>query len=127
MSPFFSNKMKDDNLANLARVVYHTILKQHDAVLAAARMAHSRLEGLVNDSSPPPKPTPRPVPKQEAAPAPKQPEQPEQPAAPTATASQEASVEPVPPSGENQIKPAPLTDQMVDVAQQPKRIIKLDL
>ena len=123
MSPFFSNKMKDENLANLARVVYHTILKQHDAVLAAARMAHSRLEGLVNDSSPPPKPAPRPTPKQVAAP----PQQPEQPKAPAATASQEASVEPVSPSGENQIKPAPLTEQMVDVAQQPKRIIKLDL
>lgn len=36
MSPFFSDKMKDGAQATLARVVYHTIVKQHVTVAADA-------------------------------------------------------------------------------------------
>lgn len=120
MSPFFNNKMKDYNHANLARVVYHTILKQHDAVVVAARLAHARLEGLITDKAPP-APMPKPKPKPTKPPEPKP-----DVASENAPPSQETSTEPEAPPA-NQAKPVALSDQMVDVAQNPKRIIKLDL
>lgn len=104
MSPFFSNKLKDSDHATLARVVYLTILKQHDAVVAASRQAYSGMAGVVAEPpamvlQAPPAPEPTPEPKLEA---------PEIDTLP----------DPVPPS---------LTDQMVDTSGPPKKSIKLDL
>ena len=113
MSPFFSNKTKDDNQANLARVVYHTILKQHDAVVAAARMVHSGLAGVVREEKPHSNLPAVPAEAPRRAPQPSQ-----QPAA-----SKEASVEQANPAEPG---PAALSEQMVDTTQSPKRIIKLD-
>lgn len=39
ISSFFSEKVKGDNKATLARIVYHTIIKQHLAVVAQKRRA----------------------------------------------------------------------------------------
>lgn len=114
MSPFFSNKTKDGNQANLARVVYHTILKQHHAVVAAARMVHSGLAGVVTERKPH---SNLPAIPEEVRP------QPRSQAASAATAERN-SVESEPSSEE--VKPVALDDQMVDTTQSPKRIIKLD-
>lgn len=156
MPSFFSNKMKNSTHATLARVVYHTILKQHDTVVAAARVAHSGLERMITEEAAPPQ---APV----AAQAPSSQFR-------TATPSEGLAMEPsglqaaIPrdqgaaggqshhPSPAQQeaprqvdvaattseqqgggqpesvVKPpAALADQMVDVAKAPKRIIKLDL
>lgn len=48
MSPFFSSRMKNDVYATLARVVYHTILKQHDAVVAASHVAHQGMADFLS-------------------------------------------------------------------------------
>lgn len=130
MSPFFSSKMKNSTHATLARVVYHTILKQHDAVVVAARMAHEGMVNVLSSSKPQVRQAP-------AAPAPHQGHTPtpapatesgERPAAPPAVApqSEETSQESaeVP---DVKVKPAGLSDAMVDTNQAPKRIIKLDL
>lgn len=119
MSPFFSSKMKNDDYATLARVVYHTILKQHDAIVAAAHVAHAGLQGFLK-MDPGKSAAPQAVPK--APPAAVPTPEPVQ-SSPSAEVSQEESAEQ---------PPAPatptLTDQMVDTSQQaPKRVIKLDL
>lgn len=129
MSPFFSNKMKNSMHATLARVVYHTILKQHDAVVVGARLAH---EGMVNvlTSSKPQAPSPTP-PSQVQAPTTalesKSGERLAVPLVATSTpqsaesSSEEAAVPDV------LLKPVALSDAMVDTNKAPKRIIKLDL
>lgn len=104
MSPFFSNKMKNSTYATLARVVYHTILKQHDAVVAAAQKAHANMESVLSS-----KPQPAP----EAASAPPPPEQPKAP-------------EPAPPPPVDNVGPVGLTDLMVE-EKKSSRSIKLDL
>ena len=48
MSGFFSKKTNNSTDATLARIVYHAILKQHDAIVMAAAMAHSGLEKVVS-------------------------------------------------------------------------------
>lgn len=62
MSAFFSDKMKDSDQANLARVVYHTIVKQHVAV-AAANVERREIEAdrqarMAQAASAPPQSTP---------------------------------------------------------------------
>lgn len=62
MSSFFSDKMKDSDQANLARVVYHTIVKQHVAV-AAANVERREIEAerqarMAQAATAPPQPTP---------------------------------------------------------------------
>jgi hypothetical protein len=63
MSPFFSDRMKDGAQATLARVVYHTIVKQHVAIAAAnadqAAMAEEQAAAaarLAGAGPPPPPP-----------------------------------------------------------------------
>jgi hypothetical protein len=115
MSPFFSSKMKDDTHATLARVVYHTILKQHDAVVVAARKAHAKMASVLA-AAPEPEPTPTRTP----APAPKK---------------VESKVELTPQPGPTQAaEPAPKADKsaiglselMVEKSK-PMKSIKLDL
>lgn len=115
MSPFFSNKMKNDAHATLARVVYHTILKQHDSVVAAAHVAHSGLANFLSAGAAPSRP----------------PAAVKVPVAAVAPQVQESSVEDsveaqAVPAAEHLKAPPALSDQMVDSAQAPKRIIKLD-
>ena len=98
MSPFFSNKMKDSDYATLARVVYLTILKQHDAVVAASRLAYSKLAGVVAE------PVIQPV---EVVPE---------------AAPEVSSVDEFPTPA-----PASLSDQMVDTSGPSTKSIKLDL
>lgn len=50
ISPFFSNKMKNATDATMARVVYHTILKQHAAV--AAQKAQRAVVEAVEELAP---------------------------------------------------------------------------
>ena len=108
MSPFFSSKMKNDTHATLARVVYHTILKQHDAVVAAAHRAHANMQSVLSGR---------------AAEAPKQ------PAAPVAEPEQPAAVAPPPPPPPP-VQPgqqaAGLSDLMVE-EKGSTRSIRLDL
>jgi outer membrane biosynthesis protein TonB len=106
MSPFFSNKMKNNTHATLVRVVYHTILKQHDAVIAAAHLAHSNLAQVLSK----PSRAARPAPKVEKEPVVEVVETPV------------SEPDPTPPVG-----PPSLTEQMVDKTEKPKRVIKLDL
>ena len=51
ISPFFSKKMKNATDATMARVVYHTILKQHAAV--AAQKAQEVVAKAVEEMAPP--------------------------------------------------------------------------
>lgn len=110
MSPFFSSKMKNETYATLARVVYHTILKQHDAVVAAAHQAHANMQSVLSGrAAEAPKPAPAPKPQaQEEAP----------PVAPT------APTPPAPPGPDQ--KAVGLSDLMVE-EKQSGRSIKLDL
>ena len=112
MSLFFSQKTKNSKDAILARIVYHAILKQHDAIVVASRRAHSGLENVVSK-----------VPAKQEDP----PQAAKSPAAPT----QEPSV--APPSQESELDmdlnttPA-LSEQMVNSNVSPKkRSIKLEL
>jgi hypothetical protein len=114
MSPFFSNKMKDDTQATLARVVYHTILKQHDAVVIAARQAHAKMAGVLTGApeavSPP---QAQAVPRVQAEPAAPEP----------AAAPPDQTTNPAADKG----GAVGLSDLMVEQAQPTKKIIKLDL
>lgn len=120
MKPFFSSKMKNDAHATLARVVYHTILKQHDSVVAAARNAYSGLQSVLSDSSErAAKPAAAPSP----AAAPAEPASSKQP-------SLEENVESLSPQASEPSPfkaPAALSDQMVDSAKPHMKSIKLDL
>ena len=129
MSPFFSNKMKDETQATLARVVYHTILKQHDAVVIAARQAHANMASVLTGA---PEPAQRAA---KAEPAPQvSPQAPEAPQPDAGSRSAPASTPEVtePPaqasgSGAVQGGAVGLSDLMVDKAEAPKKSIKLDL
>lgn len=104
MSAFFSDKMRDSDQATLARVVYHTIVKQHVAVVAA-NVERREIEAE------------RQVRMAKAAPAP-----------PVSAPFPEPVASPVPDFQEpnqEELAPPPLTDQV----EQPvvKRVIKLDL
>lgn len=105
---FFSSKLKDERDATMARIVYHTILKQHEevAVAEAARSAENRqavkaaeLIPSVNSAPAPVAPPPEPEPEPEPVPAPAQ-----APAVPAPFSELSQTVAPPP----------------------PKRIIKLD-
>jgi hypothetical protein len=116
MSPFFSNKMKNSTHATLARVVYHTILKQHYSVVVAARLAHSGMADVLSDAPPPSR---LPALPEDVRPSPR-------PAEPLVEVSLETPVvkAPEPVSGTSEV--VALTEQMVDETKNPKRIIKLD-
>jgi hypothetical protein len=117
MSPFFSDRMKDGAQATLARVVYHTIVKQHVAIAAektekADIAAEEQARAARIAAIPPPAPKPNPfIPPTSVSAAPAMP-------SPTPSAAPEwddfPQVEP---------PPAPLAEKV----EQPttKRIIKL--
>lgn len=131
MSPFFSDKMKDGDQATLARVVYHTVVKQHVAIAAqAAEKAEIEAERAARDrqlaQSAQQKPNPfippggglaassvQPV--QQAAPAPVAPPAPVPAAAEDAADDGFPHFDPPPPLAEKVEQP------------QVKRSIKLDL
>ena len=115
MSGFFSNKMKNNSLhATLARVVYHTILKQHDAVVVAARQAHQNLVGVLS-----------PVEQQRPAPAPVVSSKPVEPvqAQPQAQPTAPPAVADAPPA----LPSVGLSDSMVDNSKPAPKSIRLDL
>lgn len=104
MSSYFSNRLKNSTHATLARVVYHTIVKQHDAVVLANLSKPTKKEEstIVPESSVEVPPTLVPEVKQSTKP-------------PASTSSL--------PSGVS----LALTEQMVDSTGQVKRRIQLDI
>ncbi len=118
LSPFFSCIMKNEVLATLARVVYHTILKQHDAVVAAAHIAHQGMENFLSSEASDE------LPKSIAEAPWVEPAAAEAASVPATVVSD--SLEQVTPAPNLAANPG-LTDLMVENVQNPKRIIKLDL
>lgn len=106
MSPFFSNKMKDDTSAMLSRLVYHTILKQHDAVVVAAQKAHAKMLSVLASE-----PAPQEVGFKPVTPPP----------APAPVQQVPEFVAPI------DDKPVGLSDLMVEQSNKPMRKIQLDL
>lgn len=99
MSPFFSSRMKDFGQATMARVVYHAIVKQHVAVAAEMYQSRAPVAPSVSAFPTPPVPT----------------------AQPFVLASEAPEVD-LPEVEE----PAPLAEQ-VEIQQDSRRRIKLDL
>ena len=121
MSSFFTHKMKNSDQATLARVVYHTVVKQHVAVAAAnaeRREIEAERQARIAQSAPQPsEPTPFTEP------------------APTSLSSTSVQALPVNQAASAQQSPFPEEGEVVappplaEKVEQPsvKRVIKLDL